>query len=294
MSCILCQSDERALFNRVESFGFPLVYYRCGHCGLVYQEPGASRAADPAFYEETYRTVYQASPEPTRKDLWVQSQRARHLIRLLEKQDAAPPSRMLDIGASAGLLLEAFRTAFDCAVVGVEPGNAYRAYAAGNGIPMFASLDALLADSPRPFDLVSLIHVLEHLPDPVEILGTIRRDLLAEGGLLLLEVPNFYAHDSYELAHLACYTPHTLRAVLKRSGYRILTLRAHGVPRSALLPLYLTVLAEPLAGAAEAPAPVRGELLVGMKRRVTMLWRRLIQRLFPHRAWLPLPGKEEG
>jgi 2-polyprenyl-3-methyl-5-hydroxy-6-metoxy-1,4-benzoquinol methylase len=47
---------------------------------------------------------------------------------------------------------------------------------------MYASLDDLLADNPPRFDLVSLVHVLEHLPDPVGMLSTIRRELLNESG----------------------------------------------------------------------------------------------------------------
>ena len=86
-------------------------------------------------------------------------------------------------------------------MVGVEPGEAYRRYAQGRGINMYAALDELLADNPPRFDLVSLVHVLEHLPDPVGMLSTIRRGFNKRH--LLLEVPNFYAHDSFELAHLA-------------------------------------------------------------------------------------------
>ncbi len=292
MTCLLCQSSTSDIFDRVESFGYPLVYYQCGHCGLVYQNPEESQAADPVFYAETYRRIYQSSPEPTQKDLWVQAKRASHLMRLLEKQGFSAPKRVLDIGASAGLLLDAFRSAYDCQVMGVEPGDAYRAYTEKQGLSMVPSLDALVEKEPRKFDLVSLMHVLEHLVDPVETLKIIRQSLLADSGVLLLEVPNFYAHDSYELAHLACYSPHTLKVVLQQAGYHVLSIKAHGIPRSMLLPLYLTVLAEPLpeGGEDQALHPEHG---VKIKRQVGMFYRRLMQKLFPHRAWLPLPEEKE-
>jgi hypothetical protein len=104
-------------------------------------------------------------------------------------------------------------------------------------------------------------------------------------------VPNFYAHDSYELAHLACYTPHTLREVLRQAGYDLVHFERHGVPRSGILNLYLTVLARPLAQA--APVAVRPERSVSFKRKLAMLYRRLVQKLFPHRAWLALPEGED-
>ncbi len=76
MTCLLCGSENQQIFARVDSFGFPLVYYMCERCGLVFQSQEESQAADPEFYANTYRRIYQSSEEPTSKDLWVQSQRA--------------------------------------------------------------------------------------------------------------------------------------------------------------------------------------------------------------------------
>jgi SAM-dependent methyltransferase len=288
MTCLLCGSDDQQTFAKVESFGFPLVYYQCGNCGLVYQSQDESHASDPAFYATTYRKIYQSSEAPTQKDLWVQSQRAQHLIDVVHSTGKTEIENMLDVGASAGVLLGAFRRAFGCQVTGVEPGEAYRKVAQSKDIRMFPLLANLIDSDPERFNLVSLSHVLEHLPDPVGTLRTIREKLLTDKGLLLLEVPNFYAHDSYELAHLACYTPHTLSEVVRQAGFEVLRLERHGVPRSAMLNLYLTVLASPLNGDLE-DREVQPERNVSLKRKVGMLYRRLVQKIFPHRAWLPLP-----
>ena len=292
MACLLCGSEQKKLFDRAESFGYPLVFYQCEHCGLVFQSQEESQAADPEFYATTYRKIYQANEEPTAKDLWVQGQRSQHLIDSIRKSGANGVANMLDIGASAGVLLQAFQQAFSCAVTGVEPGEAYRAFAEQKGIRMFPSVDDLIASEPERFDLVSMSHVLEHLPDPVGMLRLIREKLLTENGLLLLEVPNFYAHDSYELAHLACYTPHTLTEALRLAGFQVVQLERHGIPRSDLLNLYLTILARPALIPSD-PASARPEKNVRQKRNIAMLYRRIAQRLFPHRAWLALP-EEKG
>ena len=288
MTCLLCGSDHQDVFARVESFGYPLVYYQCGQCGLVFQSQEESQAADPEFYAATYRKIYQAHEEPTAKDLWVQAQRSQHLMDELRRTGKGEIRNMLDIGASAGVLLRAFQQAFGCPVTGVEPGEAYRSFAEQKGIRMFPSVGALIESKPERFDLVSMSHVLEHLSDPVGMLRLIRKELLSEDGLILLEVPNFYAHDSYELAHLACYTPHTLKEVLRQAGYEVVHFKGHGVPRSDLLKLYLTILARPVSLEA-APGNVRPEKDVRMKRKIAMLYRRLVQKLSPQRAWLPLP-----
>ncbi len=293
MNCLLCHSDENKIYAELESFGFPLSYYQCDICGLIFQSPEKSRAANPEFYAETYRKVYQASSEPTAKDLWVQEQRAWNLTGILQLVSIGSPGRMLDVGASAGVLMNTFQEYFGCEVVGVEPGEAYRSYAESRGLQMYASLDALIEADTRKFDLVSMIHVLEHLPDPVGMLRTIRRELLSESGALLLEVPNFYAHDSFELAHLVCYTAHTVTEVLKQAGFQTVFLHKHGIPRSSLLNLYLTLIALPLSPGTETP-PIQPDRMVQAKRQAGLTYRRVVQKLMPGKAWLPLPDEEEN
>jgi len=293
MNCFLCQSLQKEIFTYVESFNFPLVYYQCENCGLIFQSLEESQAADPEFYAETYRKIYQSSETPTLKDLWVQEQRAEHVMRLLTGQKTEKPARILDIGASSGILLNAFQEAFGGQVTGVEPGDAYRGFAEQSGLEMFPSLDALIKSAPERYDLVSLMHVLEHLPDPLGTLRIIRKNLLADDGCLLIEVPNFYAHDSFELAHLTCFTPHSLKALVRQAGYQVVLFDAHGEPRSSLLNLYLTLLAKPLPESV-AVEPIRRDQCVRFKRRMGFLYRRVAQKLFPQQAWRPLPNENES
>jgi 2-polyprenyl-3-methyl-5-hydroxy-6-metoxy-1,4-benzoquinol methylase len=288
MHCYLCGSNKCEEFERVDSFGFPLIYFQCDSCGLIFQLPEANQATDPQFYAQTYRQIYQASVDPTPKDLWVQERRALTLVNLLQTLRVDASQRILDIGASTGLLLKTFRETFGGEVMGVEPGNAYRTHAEKGEIPMFASIEALIETNPPKFTLVSMIHVLEHLPDPLGVLRMIRSELLKESGILLLEVPNFYAHDSYELAHLACYTSHTLQQVLRQAGYHVFFFQRHGFPRSSWLNLYLTLMAQPLPDDVPLP-PVKPDRMVRFKREVGLLYRRGVEKIFPNQAWLPLP-----
>lgn len=292
MNCLLCGSEHYEDFARVDSFGFPLVYFQCVDCELIYQSPDANQASDPGFYAEAYRQIYQSSVEPTPKDLWVQEHRAYALVSILQSLKIHPPERILDIGASTGVLLESFRNIFGGDVIGVEPGDAYRTHAEQRGIEMYPSIEKLVETNPPRFDLISMIHVLEHLADPVGVLKMIRTNLLKDSGVLLLEVPNFYAHDSYELAHLVCYTPHTTQQVLRQAGYHVFFFHRHGFPRSSVLNLYLTLLAQPLPDDAPLP-PVKPDKWVKTKRQMGLYYRRAMQKLFPNQAWLPLPEAKD-
>lgn len=289
-SCPLCASQNLRDFEKVESFGFPLQYLICQNCGFVFQDSQTSQAADPDFYQQTYRRIYQASEDPTPKDLYQQTQRAFNQAEWLKSLNHNKFSDIVDIGASSGILLETFAKNFGAQVVGVEPGNAYRALAEAKGIPMHASIEALISTKPRHFDLVTLMHVLEHLERPLQVLTQIRQELLADNGLLLIEVPNFYAHDSYELAHLSCFTEHTLNEIMQQAGFEPVASRKHGMPRSETLPLYLTLLAKPSsAGIQKPPKP---EKAVRLKRNLGMFKRKILTRLNPKQAWLPVEGKQ--
>ncbi len=261
----------------------------CQTCGLVFQSPRMTDAERAAFYAAEYRQLYQGWEGPDAKDLAVQSKRAESLLAFC--QGRLPGARRyLDIGSSAGLLLEAFRQAYGCQVVGVEPGEAYREFARQNGLEVVATLEELgPAGQARQasFDLISLAHVLEHLPEPVHYLANLRESLLKRDGWLLVEVPNLYAHDSFEMAHLVSFSAHNLRQALGRAGFEIVALEAHGRPRSLLLPLYLTALAQPAK--ASIPSQVRPESGVRLKRWWGMTRRGLLSRLFPRWAWRTYP-----
>jgi len=111
--------------------------------------------------------------------------------------------------------------------------------------------------------------------------------LLHPEGWLLLEVPNFYAHDSFELAHLSCFTEHTLTETVKKAGFRVVTTKVHGWPRSETLDLYITLLAKPNPTAKD-DYQVAPEKQVALKRQLGMLKRKIQTKLNPTKAWLPL------
>ena len=107
---------------------------------------------------------------------------------------------------------------------------------------------------------------------------TCAHKFLEPDGWLLLEVPNLYAHDCFEVAHLISFSAHTLTQVVQKAGFRVIQLRAHGLPRSRLIPLYLTLLAQPDSSTQYSLKP---DHLVRLKRQFGFFRRRLAERLSP-------------
>jgi 2-polyprenyl-3-methyl-5-hydroxy-6-metoxy-1,4-benzoquinol methylase len=288
-NCPLCHHESNRPFDTRQFRGYTVSNRICVHCGLVYQSPRMTAAELDEFYAAEYRQVYQGNEGPSEKDLLTQQGRATSLLEIVR---AAIPvvDRHLDIGCSAGILLTTFRDHYGCQTVGVEPGEAYRMYAQKQGLTVYPDITNLQAAGEAKFNLISLAHVLEHLPDPVGYIADLREKHLTPQGWLLIEVPNLYCHDSFEIAHLTSFSAHTLRQTVQQAGFEIVMLKKHGQPRSDLLPLYLTLLARPhlhILSREERGALIRGEGNVALKRHLGMLRRRTVQKLFPKKAWLP-------
>jgi SAM-dependent methyltransferase len=195
-----------------------------------------------AFYLEDYRLLRQGTTEPIATDLQAQEARAVVALRLLGSR-LSGVSRHLDFGSSSGALLEAFRDRFGCDGVGIEPGEAYRRFSRARGLQVLRGLEDLEELGGNPFDLVTAMHVLEHLADPVAMLAMIQTQHLRPGAFLLVEVPNLADHQAFELAHLHAFTSSSLTDAVRRAGFDVVWTKTHGGYRSPVLRLYITVLA---------------------------------------------------
>jgi SAM-dependent methyltransferase len=284
--CPLCGQDQFTVFDQRVFRGFEVNNVLCSNCGLVFQTPRKTASELEDFYQDEYRIAYQGQEGPSEKDLRVQKARAGNLVKFLNEMGVEIVDRYVDIGSSAGLLMEEVQKSFNCQVVGVEPGDAYREYAQDKGFLIFEELDQIIKPEEEKFDLVSMIHVLEHVPDPVDYLRELRDRFLTQGARLLVEVPNLFAHDCFEMAHLTSFSRETLSQILKKAGFRTIFVEMHGFPRSKLIPLYITVLAEPLEDHADH-GKIEVERLVRLKRRTGFLHRRVIERLLPDYGWVP-------
>jgi len=281
-NCLLCGAEQYSPFATISFRGQKIFNCICDSCGFVFQSPRMTAGELDEFYTHEYRQVYQGDEGPTQKDLVTQKRRASALLEFM-KGSVPEVNRHLDIGCSAGILLEEIQSHYGNQPVGVEPGASYRKYAQSQGISVYPDIaDLQTADEAR-FDLISMAHVLEHISDPVAYLADMRSQYCGPSGWLLIEVPNLYAHDSFEIAHMASFSEHTLKQTLIQAGFEIVTVKKHGQPRSDLLPLYLTVVAR----SSDKPVnwAVKPEKNVAQKRKMGMLRRRIIQRLFPARAW---------
>ncbi len=200
----------------------------CGRCGVGWNQLQMSEAELAAFYAGYTKKTGSAEEDdllfstPTAEAETLTSSQAAFLAEHVE----ARAGRVLDIGCGKGAFLRALKARlpqWQCA--GVEPSREEAALARQDGaIEVYEGMFGTVALEPGSFDLVSIMHVLEHVRRPAETLDQIR-SVLKPGGLLFIEVPNtsdlnmFY--DLLLFEHLYHFTPETLAWLLARQGFDV-------------------------------------------------------------------------
>lgn len=144
--------------------------YSICDCGAAFQNPMPTPNSLREFYRTEYRGLCADDPCGRKRAVWVVG------------YFPAEPGAMLDVGCSAGDLM-ALAKERGWRVAGVEPTDITRERAIRIG-PVYNALDEVTAK----FDLVTTIHVLEHVPSPVDFLRQIA-DLLKPQGTVLVVVP---------------------------------------------------------------------------------------------------------
>lgn len=239
-TCPLCGSsaiDERCQVSNLHGDEVEIV--RCSECALVRRNVGPDRYRyhvdeNPITYSEAWAHAKAADLSlPGFETTW----RDRVSFALQDFLDGSIERRprVLEIGCGIGHNLAAFRR-YGCEVTGVEPSAA----AARFGRERFGLeiVEAYLEDAELgadPFDLVILDSVLEHLPDPVETLASLR-PFVASGGRLYIDVPNLESWHGkllgkswniYEPGHINFFTSKTLARTAEAAGLRVIKITTY-------------------------------------------------------------------
>lgn len=174
------------------------------------------------------RTAYRSFLRLDRNHFWRIAKRRLVLETLERRLGPARGLRILDIGGGASLLPGCLRKWGS--VVVIEPDRATRDIARElSGLEILAG--SLPDDLPvsGPFDVITLLDVLEHIDSDGSALERIR-ELLGPGGVLICTVPALMAlwspHD-VSLHHRRRYSRAGLRRTMEGAGFRVLRLTFH-------------------------------------------------------------------
>lgn len=146
----------------------------------------------------------------------------------------APGKRVLDVGCGMGELVSYLgRVGFQAC--GIEPSAKAAEMAKSYGLQVFqTTLEEFVGHRPFPFDAITFLNVLEHVPDPVRVIQ-LAKNLLDPEGVICTWVPNDFndlqiaaqrakGKSPYWIAipdHINYFDFSSLEFLLKKLGFEV-------------------------------------------------------------------------
>lgn len=238
--CALCQSENiKQVFTARNQHGrhlldgadtFPV--YSCRACGSIFL---GGFIIDNDYYQKYYKLGYyeHAGGSLLSSFLSILSKRAVHkkqklILAGVGKKDGSKVS-ILDVGCGSGGFLSTLDTG-KFIKTGIEINPEGAALCRKKGLEVYDQKILDIHFGGRTFDAVTMWHVLEHVPNPVEVLKKIST-ILSHDGVLLFEVPNtgsfgfkYGKADWFHLdspRHLVLYNKKSAAKLCELAGFTI-------------------------------------------------------------------------
>ena len=208
--CPLC-GDPSAI-PLFEKDGVP--YERCGSCGL----PTRGGPESPPSYHDYLPDATRSLPPITRE-------RYETLLSGLARYRGG--GRFLDVGCGGGFLVETARD-LGWEAVGTEVSRAAVEFGRERGLDLRHGTLVDTGLEAGAFDVITLMEVVEHVPDPAGLLRQ-AAELLRPGGALYLTTPNWNSLSRRVLGaawhpisrdHVVYLAPWSIRRALRAAGLR--------------------------------------------------------------------------
>lgn len=284
--CNLCGADDPVPLFRVPVQGYNVGRYahdtwevaRCPHCGLIYLAERMDAAARDALYafgaegDQAYVQGWFLDSADLNRPTW------QRLVRVLGRY--CPAGRLLDFGCGPGnFLVEARAQGYT--VVGQEVAPLFLDVCRRRGIAVAEDLAEIAAQHGRSFDCITSFDVIEHHPDPLQMLRDLR-GLLRPGGTLMIsthDIGNWFARaygprwrHLNPIGHLTFFTRRTLTLMLERAGFQVIRAGgSHTIDRTPLAELrnWLTA----------------GARVIGLRGLLMLTYKPLLERLPALAGW---------
>lgn len=266
-TCLICRSEEFRIVHSydkpdkyeltvgIDSKGYKRQWVQCIKCNLYYSRYSRPENALDHIYVSTYRSGNSSWRSDTTEEIfrrvislpsdqsetkyrvgWIKLQ-----LETLWNSEFIPrgmsPYRMLDVGGATGVFAYEFRDRDWLAHI-IDPSENGTFIQSKFSIP-YAQKYYEPGCFVEPFDLITLIFVLEHYRDPISLLKQVRQDMKRQA-ILYVEVPDAICFrykspddDIFNSCHLWMFAPVTLLKLLDICGFeafsmqRTRTIRGH-------------------------------------------------------------------
>lgn len=233
--CPLCKGNKiKKKFNLDKrAYGDRFSVAVCEECEVAWTDPIPDEKEISKFYPEEYHgKMGRHRFMPVMEFLvWLsRNKRAKEVSSL----NSDSPGKILDIGCGRGWMISILK-GMGWEVRGTELSTESSSFARERlNLNVFTKKVADCNFEKGYFDVVTLWHVLEHLPEPVSSLREINR-ILKNNGALVVEVPDFggvqarlFGNKWFHLdspRHLFHFNDKSLRRYLEETGFKVVKSR---------------------------------------------------------------------
>jgi len=209
VSCYLCGYEGYRTRKEGVRDNPEINVLECSKCGLVYLSHFEYTPDRVHKLVRNLKSWYRATENDD-------TRRAKHL------KDITKGKAVLDFGCGNGGFL---RKVVANSVCGIEIDRKAKQFCKDNGLDTFNDLDEV-----GKFDVITMFHVIEHLPDPISTLKEMAKHLNKKG-MIVVETPNandalitlYHCKDfeefTYWSEHPFLYSHVTLKKVAEEAGY---------------------------------------------------------------------------
>jgi SAM-dependent methyltransferase len=231
VTCNLCGKDDYSVkFPAGEAQRNQIV--ECNMCGLMYANPRTTVEEHEALSQADADQVFSEISTSYRQRLEKETLQVRDYAgtRSFLAERFPRRGKLLEIGSGFGYLSRFFRED-GWQTLGVDPNAGFCKYAESEfGLNVIAATlpEADVAD--ESVDVALMMHVIEHVPDPVDTLREIYR-VLRPGGIFVMETPRYDSLMFKVLGrrerslscdgHIYFFTRLSLRKLAKRAGFEV-------------------------------------------------------------------------
>lgn len=233
-NCLICDNKAFTTVINVKDYfltGEEFAIYKCSECGLLITRPMPELSKLGSYYaSENY-----ISHSDEQKDLlskvyhFVRNYTHKRKYKLLKKYSSG--NSVLDIGCATGEFLH-YCASQGMKTTGVEPNDKARLIAQSRFKLEVATEPEIGSLETESFDLITMWHVLEHVPDLNHRMQDIYR-LLRKDGFAFIALPN---HASYDASfyyrfwaawdvprHLYHFDRKSLSALATKHGFEVVS-----------------------------------------------------------------------
>lgn len=196
-TCLLC--DNKAFTKSLELNDYFLTkehftLYRCDGCGLVQTLPAPSQDRLSDYYASEDYISHSGKKTNLIGKVYLGVRKYTHARKFSLVKKNSKGRSILDIGCATGEFLKYCSTK-GMITSGIEPNPKARNYAVSHHELNVKDEHELEQMKSGSFDIITMWHVLEHVPDPNRRMTDVFR-LLKDNGTAIIALPNHLSYDA--------------------------------------------------------------------------------------------------